>query len=68
MALKDMLPLDFVKYPIITFNLPGDTIFPTKLQTVNNLNTNCKEYIPFVHMFEKSEGDNYKQILNKLLN
>jgi hypothetical protein len=68
MALHNMRPLDFVEYPIITFNLPGDTTFPTTLQTVNNLNVNCKAPIPFVHMFEKSIGNNYKQILNKILN
>lgn len=68
MAISNMLPLDFIEYPIITFNLPGNTIFPTKLQTVNDLNIECKEFIPFVHMFEKSIGNNYKQILNKIVN
>ena len=68
MAINNMLPLDFIKYPIITFNLPGNSNLPTKLQTVNNLNIKCKDYIPFVHMFEKSTGDNYTQLLNTILN
>lgn len=68
MALNDMLPLDFIQFPIITFNLPGDSRLPTNLQTANNLNVNCKSHIPFVHMFEKSVGHNYKQILNTILN
>lgn len=68
MALNNMTPLDFIEYPIITFNLKHDSTIPTNIQTVNELNFECKHYIPFVHMFEKSDGINYKILLNRILN
>jgi lipopolysaccharide biosynthesis glycosyltransferase len=58
-------PIDFNEFPIITFNYSKQIEIPSKLQTI--FGVEMKNYIPFVHMFEKMNGENYKEIYNKII-
>lgn len=63
-------PHEFTQYPIMTFNLLGEVMLPTKLQTVQSEKGMYKimsSPISLVHMFEKSEGENYKKLLGRIL-
>jgi len=64
-AKTELNPTEFTDFPIMTFNLLGSHEIPTKLQTLKNIE--LSDYIPFVHMFEKLEGENYKQLLKKII-
>jgi hypothetical protein len=59
-----LYPTEFTDFPIMTFNLLGSHEIPTKLQTLKNIE--LSDYIPFVHMFEKLDGENYKQLFKKI--
>jgi hypothetical protein len=61
-------PIEFDEYPVMTFNYTPDVKIPSTLQTENNQNINMKTPIPFVHMFDKLYGHNYKSLLNTILN
>jgi hypothetical protein len=65
----DYLPHDNLQVPIMTFNIPGNIHLPTKTQTVRYPAIHESEKpISFVHMFEKMNGQNYKMLLNRILN
>lgn len=61
-------PIEFHEYPIMTFNLLGEVILPTKLQTVNGSYKIMDSPISLVHMFEKSEGINYQKLFKRIVN
>lgn len=60
-------PIEFTDHSIMTFNLPGEVILPTKLQTVNSINKIMNHNFSLVHMFEKMEGLNYKKLFKRIL-
>lgn len=63
-------PIEFTEYPIITFNYTKDITIPSNIQTCtkNNNPISLKNYIPFIHMFDKLHGENYNYILQQILN
>jgi hypothetical protein len=63
----NLSPVEFDEYPIITFNYTSDMQIPSKLQTENGQNVELRNYIPFVHMFDKMYGDNFKSLYNKIM-
>lgn len=63
----DYKPLEFTEHPIMTFNLLGEVILPTRLQTVNNNYKIMDNPISLVHMFEKMEGLNYQKLLKRII-
>ena len=67
MAENNMVPIDFIKHQIMTFNLNSECELPCKIQTEGNQNIKCDKNFPFVHMFEKMDGYNYKMLLSRIL-
>jgi len=63
----DMLPVDFSQFPIMTFNYTPDMEIPSKIQTEGGRIEEMKDYIPFVHMFDKMGGQNYETLLSKII-
>jgi hypothetical protein len=63
----DLNPVAFDEYPIITFNYGPEVNIPSKLQTEGNQNVELNDYIPFIHMFDKMEGTNFKILFNKIM-
>ena len=62
-----MYPTEFDQFPVMTFNYSPDIEVPSKLQTENQQNIMMDDYIPFVHMFDKMEGANYKALYDKVM-
>jgi hypothetical protein len=52
----------------MTFNYTPDMVIPSKLQTEGGQNIELNDYIPFVHMFDKMDGDNFKSLYSKIMN
>lgn len=48
----DYDPIEFDRYPIMTFNYGPDIDLPSRLQTHNN--TILEDYIPFIHVYDRS--------------
>jgi hypothetical protein len=63
----DMLPVDFEEFPIMTFNYTPDIKIPSKLQTEGDRLKELENYIPFVHMFDKMEGNNFFDLYKKVM-
>jgi len=63
----DIMPLEFDEYPVMTFNYDYNIEIPSKLQTENKQNVYLENYIPFIHMFEKMEGVNFKALYSKII-
>ena len=63
----DMMPLEFDEYPVMTFNYTPIIQIPSKLQTEGDQNIELMDYIPFVHMFDKMTGDNFKSLYEKIM-
>lgn len=63
----DMKPLEFDEFPVMTFNYSPEIKIPSKLQTEGNQNIELNDYIPFVHMFDKMTGENFKSLYNKIM-
>ena len=61
----DMSPINFNDFPVITFNYDKHTQIPSKIQTTFGIEMN--EFIPFIHMFEKMNGENFKEIYKKIM-
>jgi hypothetical protein len=64
----NVMPLEFDEYPVMSFNYTPDIQIPSKLQTEGNQNILMNDYIPFIHMFDKMEGTNFKVLYNKIMN
>lgn len=63
----DMKPLEFDQFPVMTFNYTPDIEVPSKLQTEGGQNVDLVDYIPFVHMFDKMVGSNFKSLYGKII-
>jgi hypothetical protein len=68
----DISPIGYTEFPIMTFNYTKNEILPKNEQVLldeNNRRIALEGNIPFIHMFEKMEGENfqalYKQIMEK---
>ena len=65
-----LIPIEFGEFPIMTFNLGYLSEIPTR-----NMTEQCQakvfpesfSYIPFIHMFEKNQGMNFKLLKQKIL-
>jgi hypothetical protein len=64
----NMDPVPFDEVPAMTFNYTPDMVIPSKLQTEGGQNIDLYDYIPFVHMFDKMDGDNFKSLYSKIMN
>lgn len=62
-----MKPIEFDSIPGMTFNYTPDIEIPSRLQTEGNQNIELDDYIPFVHMFDKMTGYNFKQLYHKIM-
>ncbi|CAB5221574.1 hypothetical protein UFOVP245_192 [uncultured Caudovirales phage] len=62
-----IMPVAFDQFPIMSFNYTQDVIIPSKLQTENNQNIQMSDYIPFIHMFDKMDGANFKSLYEKIM-
>ncbi len=60
-------PVEFDEFPVMTFNYTPDMSVPSKLQTEGGQNLLMNDYIPFVHMFDKMEGYNFKKLYEKIM-
>jgi len=67
MAKNNMIPVDFVDYRIMTFNLESGCVLPCNIQTEGGRNISCGNNFPLVHMFEKMTGKNYRYVLNEAI-
>lgn len=67
-AFLSILPYEFDKFSAMTFNYTPDIQIPSKLQTADNQNVELEDYIPFVHMFDKMDGFNFKSLYKKIIN
>jgi len=63
-----MLPMPFDDYPIMSFNYSPNISVPSKLQTEGSQNFVMRNYIPFIHMFDKMGGPNFSVLYNKVMN
>ena len=61
-------PVEFDEYPIMTFNYTSDIQIPSKLQTEGGQNKEMNDYPPFIHMFDKMEGNEFKTLYGKIMN
>ena len=64
----DLAPIEFDDIPIMTFNYSKNIKIPSKLQTEGNQNEELSDYIPFVHMFDKSVGIKFRNLYGKIMN
>lgn len=62
-----MPPMEFDDVPAMTFNYGPEISVPSKLQTEGNQNIELRDYIPFVHMFDKMTGSNFKCLYDKIM-
>jgi len=62
-----MFPVEFDEYPVMTFNYEPTVEIPSKLQTESGQNIEMSNYIPFIHMFDKMEGNNFMNLYNKII-
>ena len=63
-------PIEYTGFPIMTFNYTKDEPIPSKIQILlddNNARYEMEDYIPFIHMFEKMEGENFKIIYDRIM-
>lgn len=60
-------PIEFDDFPIMTFNYSPNVPIPSSLQTEGNQNVYMRDCIPFVHMFDKMEGSNFKALYNAIM-
>lgn len=60
-------PIPFDEFPVIAFNYGTDINPPSTLQTEGNQNVNLSSPIPFVHMFDKIDGERYCALFKKIL-
>lgn len=61
-------PIPFDEYPIMTFNYPPNVNVPSRLQTEGGQNVLLNGYIPFIHMFDKMEGEWFKALRERIMN
>ena len=66
-AYFNMFPVEFDEYPVMTFNYEPTVEIPSKLQTESGQNIEMSNYIPFIHMFDKMEGNNFMNLYNKII-
>jgi hypothetical protein len=66
-AMLTILPVAFDDVPAMTFNYTPDVSIPSKLQTEGGQNIELRDYIPFVHMFDKMEGTNFQSLYHKIM-
>jgi hypothetical protein len=67
---NDLIPIEFGEFPIMTFNLGYLSEIPTKDMTEQfqaKVFPESFSYIPFIHMFEKNKGMNFKLLKQKIL-
>jgi hypothetical protein len=67
---NDLIPIEFGEFPIMTFNLGYLSEIPTKDMTEQfqaRVFSESFSYIPFIHMFEKNHGMNFKLLKHKIL-
>ena len=57
-------PIEFDDHPIMTFNYDEEIKLPSKLQTHNN--KELKDYIPFVHMYDRDKIESFFKRVMKL--
>lgn len=63
----NIFPIEFEEFSIMTFNYTPEITIPSCLQTEGNKRVILKFPIPFVHMFDKIDGSNYKHLLKKIM-
>lgn len=63
----DMRPIEFDDFPIMSFNYTPDMQIPSRLQTEGGQNIQMNNYIPFIHMFDKMEGENFQTLYKKIM-
>lgn len=64
----DMDPVEFDDLPAMTFNYEPYLQIPSRLQTEGGQNIHMRDFIPFVHMFDKATGANFRALYNKIMN
>jgi len=63
----NMPPVEFDDVPAMTFNYDSSITVPSKLQTEGGQNIQLDDYIPFVHMFDKMAGKNFKNLYERIM-
>ena len=63
----NIVPIEFDRLAAMAFNYTPEISIPSKLQTEGGQNVELDEYIPFVHMFDKMNGRNYKALYEKAM-
>jgi len=70
MAKNNITPMDYVEYPVVSFNLPFEVGLPCHFHTINGLKRNtwvkCNKPIMFNHLFfhERNNQRLYNDFLN----
>jgi len=64
---NSLMPINFSEFSIMTFNLKALDEIPTKNMTEAQQKTIMNNYIPFIHMFEKNNSLNFKNLKEKIL-
>ena len=65
--LTNQVPVNFNEFSIMTFNLNSNDEIPTQMMTEQFQYCKMSEYIPYIHMFEKNQGSNFRTLYNKIL-
>lgn len=60
-------PIEFDEFPIMSFNYTPDMEIPSTLQTEGGQNFRMRNYPPFIHMFDKMEGQNFRSLFDKVM-
>ena len=69
-AKLNLSPIDYREHPVMTFNYDKDEVIPSKKMVLiddNNETIEMSNYIPFIHMWEKMDGVNFKTIYEKIM-
>ena len=66
----DISPIEYNAYPVMTFNYDKSEVLPSKKMILiddNNTALEMNNYIPFIHMWEKMDGENFKLLYEKIM-
>jgi len=69
-SMLDISPIGYTEYPVMTFNYKKDEVLPTNKQVLldeNNRIVLMEDNIPFIHMFEKMEGENFQSLYQQIM-
>lgn len=63
----NLWPIPFDEYPIMSFEYTPEMEIPSKIQTEGGQNFILSGYPPFIHMFDKMDGEHFKSLYDRIM-